>query len=122
MKPTVLYIDDEEANLRTFRSAFRRNYTVLTSPNAKEALKIIADKDPDVLITDQSMPEMTGFQLLKQIFEQFPQTRLSRIMLSGFEETNEVKEAKEKYMLLEFIPKPWNYEELNATIKSVIQS
>ncbi len=85
MKPTVLYIDDEEANLRTFRSAFRRNYTVLTSPNAKEALKIIADKDPDVLITDQSMTEMTGFQLLKQIVEQFHQTHLSRLTSTRYE-------------------------------------
>jgi response regulator RpfG family c-di-GMP phosphodiesterase len=122
MKPTVLYIDDKEANLSTFRSALRRDYTVLTSANDKKALKIITDKDPDVLITNQRMPEMTGFQLLRQIFEQFPQTRPSRIIFSGFEETNEVKEAKEKYMLLEFIPKPWNYEKLNATIKSVIQS
>ncbi len=56
MKPTVLYIDDKEANLSTFRSALRRDYTVLTSANDKKALKIITDKDPDVLITNQRMP------------------------------------------------------------------
>jgi hypothetical protein len=75
MKSTIPYRDDEEANPRTFRSIIRRNYSVLNSLNPKKSLKIIADKDADVS------------QLLKQFFEQSPQSRPSGIMLSRVEET-----------------------------------
>ena len=118
MKLTVLNILKVKTNLRVFRSPFWGDDTILTYPNAKEALKIIANEDPDLLITDQSKPVMNGFQLLKQLFDQSLQNQPSIIMLSRFEETNEIKEVS---MLLKCITKPWNCEKLNSTIKSVTQ-
>lgn len=120
MKRTVLYIDDEEANLRTFRSVFRREYTILTAKNGKEGLQLLEEQDPDILITDQCMPEMSGVELLKILFESKPDRRPSRIMLSGFAEAEDVKEAKEKYLLKKFVSKPWKKEEMRQTIEESI--
>ncbi|MEQ8623617.1 MAG: response regulator [Vicingaceae bacterium] len=119
MKRTVLYIDDEEANLRTFRSAFRREYTIMTALNGKEALKILETENPDVLITDQRMPEMSGVELLKQLCELYPFSKISRVMLSGNAEAADINEAKEKYMLKCFLPKPCGHDVLKQIIDSV---
>jgi response regulator RpfG family c-di-GMP phosphodiesterase len=122
MKRTILYIDDEVANLRTFSSDFRRDYIISTASSGREALKLMETEIPDVLITDQSMPEMSGVEMLRLLFERNPQGKKpSRIMLSGFAEAKDVQYAKEKYGLLKFVSKPWKHQELKETIESVIQ-
>lgn len=120
MKRTVLYIDDEAVNLRTFHSAFRRDYTILTALGGAEALKILETEIPDVLITDQRMSGMSGVELLKQYWERYPLSKMARIMLSGQAESEVIKEAKEKYMLKYFISKPWDRESLKKVIDSVM--
>jgi response regulator RpfG family c-di-GMP phosphodiesterase len=119
MKQTVLYVDDEEANLRTFRSAFRREFEIITATSGKEGLKILENLTPNVLITDQMMPEMNGVEFLKQFYEKDPKSTMARIMLSGHAKSHDVKEAMDKYQLLKFIPKPWDIETLKSIIKEV---
>lgn len=113
----VLYIDDEVANLRTFSSVFRRDYNVLIASSGKEALAILEYENPDVIITDQCMPEMSGLELLKKIFETRPYIPPTRIMLSGFAEMKDVQVAREKYLLQKFISKPWDKRELQSVIE-----
>jgi len=120
MKRTVLYIDDEEVNLRTFRSAFRRDYTIMTALGGKEGLRILETESPDVLITDERMPGMSGVELLKRFWELYPSSKVARIMLSGYAETAAINEAKEKYMLKHFVSKPWCREALKKTIDSAV--
>ena len=57
---TILYVDDEESNLRIFRMAFKRHYNVLTASGGHEAIQILRENDIQCIITDQKMPEMTG--------------------------------------------------------------
>lgn len=122
MKCTILYIDDEEANLRTFRSAFRRDFVIFTTTSGEKGLQILEEeKEFDVLITDQIMRDMNGVELLRRVFELKNMSKPARIMLSGYAEAKDVQEAKKKYGLSKFVSKPWNYEELKAVIESVIE-
>lgn len=121
-KITVLYIDDENINLRLFKSTFRREFIIHTAISAKEGLNILKTKKIDVIITDQRMPDMTGVELLKVIQEQFPYIPPSRLILSGFGETETIENAYKNYNLHKFITKPWDknnvrqliYESINA--------
>jgi len=44
MKYNVLYIDDEEANLQVFNSAFRRDYNIYTALSGEEGLQIVEEE------------------------------------------------------------------------------
>ncbi|MDA3866588.1 MAG: response regulator [Salinivirgaceae bacterium] len=112
----VLYVDDEPSNLRIFKDTFRRDFKVFIANSGHEALEMLKEELVDVVITDQRMPGMTGVELLRAINSQFNDIPPNRLILSGFSEDSDIKEAFEKYRLSKFIPKPWDYEELKQII------
>ena len=120
MKPTILYVDDEEANLRGFRSVFRRDYNVLVAPSGEEALKVLDENKCDIVITDQRMPKMTGVELLKEIFKRFPKIPPGRMILSGYSKSEDIEEARKKYKLSAFVSKPWNAKDLKEKIEKIL--
>ena len=82
-RPRILIVDDEEAILETMSFTFMDLYDVLTTADPKKAISIIEENQPvAVVITDQRMPGMTGVELLKAVYERFPET--VRIILTGF--------------------------------------
>lgn len=66
---SILIVDDEMELLTMIRAIFERaGYTQIASASsAKEALKIISTKIPDMIVLDVMMPEMDGFELLQEI-------------------------------------------------------
>lgn len=114
-KITILYVDDEENNLFSFKATFRIRYQVLVAISGEEALKILATKKVHVIITDQRMPEMTGVDFLEKVLEKFPDPM--RILLTGYADMNAVVDAVNKGKIFHYLAKPWNEEELDMTIK-----
>ena len=64
---SILYIDDEENNLISFRSTFRREYRIHVASSGEEGLEIMEKNNIQLVITDQRMPDMTGIEFLEQI-------------------------------------------------------
>ena len=66
---SILIVDDEKDLLIMTKSIFERaGYTnIVTAASAKDALKILSTKMPDMIISDVMMPEMDGFELLQEI-------------------------------------------------------
>jgi response regulator RpfG family c-di-GMP phosphodiesterase len=120
-KHKILYVDDEESNLRIFKDTFRRDFEVQIAISAYKALEMLEQGLVDVVITDQRMPEMTGVELLKEINDRFSEIPPNRLILSGFSEDEDIKKAFEEYKLSKFISKPWDYEELKKTINNAIK-
>lgn len=118
-KITVLYVDDEENNLFSFKATFRIKYNVLTAISGDEALKILAEKQVQVIVTDQRMPEMTGVQFLENILEKYPDPM--RILLTGYADMNAVIDAVNKGKIFHYLNKPWNEAELDTTIQKAYQ-
>ena len=119
-KYNLLYIDDEESNLRIFKNTFRRDFNIFLANSAKEGIEILNEKQIDVLITDQRMPGMTGLDLLKEVHSLFPEIPPHRLMVSGYAAPDDINSAFEQYGLFKFISKPWDAETLKQTILKVI--
>ncbi|MDD2563575.1 MAG: response regulator [Salinivirgaceae bacterium] len=120
-KPKILYVDDEEINLRVFKSTFRRDFDVTLAQSAKDGFELFSNNDFDVIITDQRMPEMTGVELLKKIHETHPGIPPNRLILSGFSKDEDVDRAFNEYQLFSFVSKPWDANDLKTLILKAIE-
>lgn len=110
----VLYVDDEQNNLFSFKAIFRTDFHVTTAISAAEALKKIEKEEFHVIVTDQRMPEMTGVEFLESILETYPLP--VRILLTGYTDINAVIDAVNKGKIFHYLNKPWDEEELRSTI------
>ena len=114
-KINILYVDDEENNLISFKATFRIRYNVHTAISGEEAKKILAIKPIDIIITDQRMPNMTGVEFLESIIDDHPEPM--RLLLTGYADMNAVIDAINKGKIFHYLTKPWNEEELDASIQ-----
>ena len=110
----ILYVDDEENNLTSFRAAFRREYTVYTALSAAEGKKILEENPINIIVTDQRMPEMTGIQFLESILGEYPDP--IRILLTGYADMEAVIDAINKGQVYKYITKPWDENDFKITI------
>lgn len=120
-KYSILYIDDEESNLRVFRNTFRRDFNIYTATSADEGIEMLNQHPVDVLITDQRMPGKTGLELLREIHDMFPEIPPHRLMISGYAAPDEINKAYQDYGLFRFISKPWEADKLKQVIIDVIE-
>ncbi|MCG8589091.1 MAG: response regulator [Proteobacteria bacterium] len=113
---TVLFVDDEVNILKAITRLLRHEpLNVLTASRAKDALAILDETKAQVVVTDQRMPEMSGVDLLSAVRERHPD--IVRMMLTGYTEMTIAVEAINRGEIYRLITKPWNDEELKATLR-----
>ena len=111
----VLYVDDEEQNLISFKASFRRYFEIFTANSANEAQKILIENTIHVIITDQRMPETLGTELLAKAVLDYPDQ--TRILLTGYTDIEALKDAVNRGHIFRYLEKPWNDDELKKTIE-----
>lgn len=111
----VLYVDDEENNLVSFKASFRRYFSIYTANSANEAQEILSKNNIHVLVTDQRMPGVLGTELLAQAFKDYPNQ--IRILLTGYTDIEALKDAVNRGHIFRYLEKPWNDDELKKTIE-----
>jgi len=80
--PSILVVEDEEKMRDLLRRMLERaSFTVMTAPHGREALKLFRERPVDLAITDLMMPEMDGFELIRELTAQWPSIRI--IAISG---------------------------------------
>jgi CheY-like chemotaxis protein len=80
--PSILVVEDEEKMRDLLRRMLERaSFTVMTAPHGREALKLFRERPVDLAITDLMMPEMDGFELIRELTSQWPSIRI--IAISG---------------------------------------
>ena len=112
----ILYVDDEEQNLISFKAVFRRDYSIFTAISGEEAITILKDQDIHLIITDQRMPGMTGVEFLEKIIPDYPD--IVRIVLTGYSDIDAIISAINKGKVFRYINKPWDETELRITIEN----
>jgi signal transduction histidine kinase len=116
----ILYVDDEEINLRIFKSTFEDEYNVFTATSGEEGLEIIKSRRIDLIVTDQRMPGMTGVEFLKYAIDLNPDP--NRILLTGFSDIDALSKAVNDGKIFQYINKPWDEMELKPIMNQAIES
>ncbi|MBL7952311.1 MAG: response regulator [Flavobacteriales bacterium] len=115
----VLFVDDEENNLKAFRSTFRREMDVLLASSGEEALKVLETEQVHVIISDQRMPNMTGSEFLTIARQRFPKPM--RMLLTGFSDLEAVIAAVNEGGIYAYCTKPWDLNDLTLKIKQAYE-
>lgn len=119
MKYTILYVDDEIANLNVFKATFRRDYTIYTANSATEGMEIFKTAPIDLVITDQRMPKITGVEFLKWCLAEYPDTM--RVILTGFSDTDAIITAINECDIYRYITKPWDSEDMKLALDKAFE-
>ncbi|KJS04849.1 MAG: chemotaxis protein CheY [Flavobacteriales bacterium BRH_c54] len=120
-KAVILYLDDEQENLNSFKAAFRRDFKIYTAINAEEAEKIL-DKEAStisIILSDQRMPKVTGIEFFETIKEKYPE--MIRILVTGYSDINVVIDAINKSQVYKYIQKPWDVDYMRKLIEQAFE-
>lgn len=110
MKRTVLVVDDEESICSSLRGILLdEGYEVLTANSGEEAIKVVDEELPNLVLLDIWLPGMDGIETLKQIRSDHPQIRV--VMMSGHG-TIETAVKATKLGAFDFIEKPLSLEKV----------
>jgi DNA-binding response OmpR family regulator len=116
--PVVLVVDDDP-DVRTLVSELleRAGYGVLQAPNGREALPILYERRPDLVVLDVSMPELDGWATLERIRElsDVPVLMLSALG-AELEKVRALRSGADDY-----VTKPFGRQELLARVESVLR-
>jgi signal transduction histidine kinase len=116
--PSVLVIDDQEANLRMVAALLTRwGYHALTALGGEEGLRHIAEHKPDVLLLDMKMPGMDGFAVMRALREEAGNRDLPVIFLTADNERENLVKAFEAGAV-DYVTKPFVAEELSARVRT----
>jgi len=116
---TLLLVDDDCNILQALKRALHGvNANIVDFQSPIEALEYCKFNQPDVVISDQHMPEMNGCELLEQIKKHWPNSQ--RIILSAYQDFDLVSAAFSSGVVEKFICKPWVNKELNFVVDKAL--
>jgi CheY-like chemotaxis protein len=97
-----------------------KGYPVITATNGEEALKLIEQEHPALIVSDILMPKMDGFQLIQRLRTHPKTSQIPIIILSATYVTPEDRDFAMKLGAARFLEKPVDTEEFLLTIAEVL--
>ncbi len=117
-KGSILVIDDEKITLRNLMHILKKSgYVTTGTQSGKKALRLIDEKEFDIVITDLKMPKVDGQTILKRVKERYPETEV--IMITGYASVESAIECM-KSGAYTYIVKPFKIDEVRKIISQAI--
>lgn len=88
----VLIVEDEKALSTAYKTILEKHgFDALVATNGEEALAVLADNKPDLILLDMMMPKMNGLEFLRRLQGQFPADKV--IVFSNQDSQEDIDEA-----------------------------
>jgi CheY-like chemotaxis protein len=117
-RPRLLLVDDDEANLRTFRRVFLNEFEMTLASSGPAALDELRRGAFDAALVDYTMPGMNGAEVLVRMQREHP--GVARFMLTAHGEIPEISRLLETGTAVGVLMKPWDLAEIEQAIASVV--
>jgi YesN/AraC family two-component response regulator len=118
-KIKLLIVDDEEETCGYIKAHFqRRGFIVLTAGSGEEALDLIKEQAPDIMLLDINLPKMSGLELLKTVRE-FNQVSKA-ILVSAYEMDFANDPNVMSLNIFDVMRKPVTFDVLDEAVKKAI--
>ncbi len=125
MKRKILIVDDEQINLDFFDVMLSKlGFVVEKAEDGEEALEKVVSGKPDLIILDNIMPKLSGWEVTKILKTDEDYREYAKIPIIMFSAMDDVKDKIEGFELGidDYITKPFNFSEVLARIRAVLRS
>jgi len=121
MRRTVLFVDDNPLILKTIELAFaKEHYKTFFARNGEEALALVDEHSPQVIVTDLRMPGMNGLDLLRRARIRHPD--FIGMIFTAYLDIDTIMEAVSDEAVWRYITKPWqDARELLLAVRNAFQ-
>jgi DNA-binding response OmpR family regulator len=119
-RPVVLIVDDNEQMRKYLVQVFQKDYRVLEADNGTEGLSIARQIQPDAIISDLVMGEMSGIDFCKAVKESPALSHIPFILITG-SATPESKMSRIENGADDYIPKPFETDLLLARVHALLR-
>lgn len=114
-KTSVLVVDDQPKVLRFIEIDLRiRGFDVITTTSGQEALDLVKSAKPDIMLLDIIMPDIDGLRVLKEL------RTFTDLPVIAFSASHGNCENALQLGANDFIPKPFNADEMASRIKKLV--
>lgn len=121
MPLTILVVDDDLGTRLSISDYLELSgYSVITANDGQEALMMVKEYRPDLIVTDIVMPQMNGYELVRRVRQQPEFRLLPVILLTARTKTQERILGYQSGCDL-YLPKPFELEELAAAIRNLLE-
>ncbi|NJD76765.1 MAG: response regulator [Candidatus Methanoperedens sp.] len=118
-KPKILIVDDEPVNIELLEGILSKNYQIIKAYNGIEALETVKNNFPDLVLLDIVMPDMNGYEICKQMKNNYETMSIPIIIVTVLKEKENRIEAITAGAD-DFIIKPIDIDILNARVESLL--
>jgi CheY-like chemotaxis protein len=124
-KGKILIVDDEPINLEFFDVMLSKlGFKIEKAADGEEALQKVTETDPDLIILDNIMPRLSGWEVTKKLKQEKEYRKYRRTPIIMFSAMDEVSDKIEGLELGvdDYITKPFNFSEVLARIRAVLRN
>jgi diguanylate cyclase (GGDEF)-like protein len=120
VRPIILLVDDEPINISVLAEFLSQEYRVLFAQSGKEALRLVYEKSPDLVLLDIGLPDISGYDICrelktKQLTQNIP------IVFSTAKDSAEDEVIGLNLGASDYITKPYNMSLIKARVRNQIR-
>jgi DNA-binding response OmpR family regulator len=119
--PRILLVDDDDSFRKMLRlSLIRMGHDVAEARDGKEAVRLINEGPPDIMITDLVMPEKEGLETIDEVRRQYPGMKIIAMSGGGRVNASDYLKIARAMGADQVLAKPFSIDEITATLASVM--
>jgi DNA-binding response OmpR family regulator len=116
----VLIVDDDELNVGLLTGALKDLYTILTAANGEDALRLMRDASPDLVLLDVMMPDIDGLEVSRRAKAESALADVPVIFVTAMD-TIEGQSAGLALGAVDYITKPVNVVHLKLRVRNQLE-
>jgi two-component system NtrC family response regulator len=122
IRGSILLVDDEEKILKALGRALNAaGHEVIETTSPREAQRLLAERDFDVVLVDNVMPQLSGLDLIRDYVSSTPEGERPQILMMTAHATVESAIEAMKLGALDYLQKPFEIDELLVMVSRAIE-
>ncbi|HEX2612660.1 MAG TPA: response regulator [Fibrobacteria bacterium] len=119
-KPVIVAVDDDPVIRGAIAALFGRDFEVLAAGDGSEGLRLVRERAPRLVLVDETMPNMTGVELVKAMRGEAGREDIPVIMITSHTRPQDVVRALDAGVT-DYIAKPFKPEELAVKVRDLLR-